>query len=197
MGGAIGLVLAGVVFLFVLLPSNSATPPISMSPSTNDAATQPNARQTQIALQEASGNPLPGVAVPEGSPNHVDEGSPITYSSYPPSSGNHYPSPSAYGFYDTQLPDGKVVHNLEHGGIVLYYRPDLAEDVKQTLRSLMTTLPPGKYGQVKLVVTPHPRVEAAVQVTAWGRVLQLPDVDVGQISNFYTFWVDKGPEDVP
>lgn len=197
MGGAIGLALAGIIFLFVLFPSNNATLPPSSPPPASDPANQPNTRQTQIAQIEASGTALPGVPVPEEAATHVDEGASITYNSSPPSSGQHYPSWSDYLFSETQIPDGKLVHNLEHGGVVLYYRPDLPDDAKQTLRSLLTTLPPGKYGEVKLIVSPHPRLEAAVQVTAWGRALQLPSVDVAQITSFYTAWVDKGLEDVP
>lgn len=202
MGGIIGALLAALMFVLLLLQRNSATP----APAPAPAAIPPTAvvdvgagsgNATAPAADAQSGTPLPGTAVPLEGTAHVDEGAPITYVSYPPSSGTHYRSVSTYGFFDTQVPDGKLVHNLEHGAIVLYYRPDLPADALATLRGLATGLPPAKYGSVKIVVTPNPQLQAALQVTAWGRALPLSSVDLDEVRRFYTAWVDKGPEDVP
>jgi len=59
---------------------------------------------------------------------HPDEGAihvnclPVpTYGTRPPSSGNHYPIWADYGTYKTPVPWGHLVHDLEHGAIVIVY----------------------------------------------------------------------------
>src|SRR5262245_21540219 len=55
---------------------------------------------------------------------HVAEGSSITYAHNPPASGPHYPVWLRYEAFSTAMARGYWVHNLEHGGIVMIYRPD-------------------------------------------------------------------------
>ena len=43
------------------------------------------------------------------------------YNSNPPTSGPHWPTPAEAGFYSESLPVEQLVHNLEHGQIVIYY----------------------------------------------------------------------------
>ena len=52
-----------------------------------------------------------------------------TYRVNPPAGGNHTPQAAPAGIYtDANLPsDGQIVHAMEHGYIVLWYRPDLDE----------------------------------------------------------------------
>ena len=46
--------------------------------------------------------------------------------SSPPTSGPHWRHAADPGFYGTELPDEELVHNLEHGQIVVSYNPDAA-----------------------------------------------------------------------
>ena len=198
MGGIIGALFAALVFVLLLLQNNNQAPAPAAAPApTTVIDTGSGAVDPGGAITVVSDPSLPGTAIPSEGTTHVAEGEPITYTSYPASSGTHYASVSTYGFFDTQVPDGKLVHNLEHGAIVLYYKPDLPSDTIAGLRDLLTTLPPSKYGSVKLVVTPNPKLQAALQVTAWGRALILDGFDLEQIRGFYTALVDKGPDDVP
>jgi len=52
---------------------------------------------------------------------HVSDCSPVSYDSNPPSSGDHYGHWAAFGVYQSPLPRGFWVHDLEHGVIVLSY----------------------------------------------------------------------------
>ena len=52
---------------------------------------------------------------------HVPVCSVVDYLTNPPSSGNHYPIWAAYKTYTEPVPLGFVVHDLEHGAIVLTY----------------------------------------------------------------------------
>ena len=46
---------------------------------------------------------------------------PFKYNSFPPSSGRHYFQTVTYGFYDQPVDKYSVVHNLEHGAILVYW----------------------------------------------------------------------------
>lgn len=61
--------------------------------------------------------------------SHIEVGSPhAPYNSSPPTSGPHYAQQAAPGFYPAALPPEQVVHNLEHGQVVIWYSPDASEE---------------------------------------------------------------------
>lgn len=202
MGGLIGLGVVGImVIAFLLLnkPATVATTPPATDTSSGSLPVQtmvqnPSGQQTMIALRPANGI---GTPVPDEGNTHVDDGTAITYKVYPPSSGTHYNETAPYGFSDVQLKEGNFVHSLEHGAIVLYYKQSVSADVKEKLKSLMNTLPAGKYGKVKLVVTPYENMTTPLAIAAWDRLLLMNEFNADEIQTFYTTYVDKGPEDVP
>lgn len=68
-----------------------------------------------------STRPLPGTEVLQEGRNHLSEGSKIDYQFNPPTSGDHYPSWIAKGFYEEPRMDGNLIHSLEHGYIIIWY----------------------------------------------------------------------------
>lgn len=211
-GGILGVVLVGLALMAFLIgsitsqPGTSALPPAGNPPGqSSQLPTQPNqatssnssSQPTQTANAPASGSALPGTAFPSEGQTHVDEGQPITYTNYPPSSGTHYGSTATCGFSDTEVAEGKLVHSLEHGAIVLYYKPALPANTIQQLRDLYSKMPPAKYGKVKLVITPYSKLQTPMAMASWGRVQTFAQVNYDQMHAFYTALVDKGPEDVP
>src|SRR5438874_915571 len=79
--------------------------------------------------------PTPGRFVPEEGRNHVDPGSPLTFKSDPPASGNHYSTWARSGVYTEPIEKGYWVHSLEHGYVVLLYNcPNGCPDTVQQLR---------------------------------------------------------------
>jgi hypothetical protein len=94
-------------------------------------------------------------------PDHL--GSPdanVTYNSFPPSSGPHYQSPAPWGIYEDPVPQTILVHNLEHGGIVIQY----GKVGEETVREIQSFYQDDPYG---LVVAPFPRLGKSVALTAW------------------------------
>ncbi len=70
---------------------------------------------------------------------HIEPGTPHPeYNSDPPSSGPHYASPVDPGFYSDPLEPEQVVHNLEHGQIVIWYESDLPEEEKQLIEEIVS-----------------------------------------------------------
>lgn len=53
--------------------------------------------------------------------SHVAENVQTRYSTNPPTSGDHVVNEAPWGISTQPLPDRALVHNLEHGGIVLHY----------------------------------------------------------------------------
>lgn len=68
-----------------------------------------------------------------GNQDHVPDGSKVTYTEFPPASGQHYQSPAPFmrHFYTMadRPPVETLVHNLEHGYTVLWYRADAPGEV--------------------------------------------------------------------
>ena len=113
--------------------------------------------------------------------SHVDEGSQLTYAHRPPSSGMHYgtvPQPQEYRMYDTPLTPGRWVHMLEHGAVVVLYRPDLCDEAcVQQLGNFYDNAPKSNLVGIRhLAVTPYQDMDHAVAVVAWG---YLDELDIG------------------
>src|SRR3990167_11355106 len=75
-------------------------------------------------IYKASNVKQPGEAVADLGRNHVPEGTVVEYNSTPPTSGPHYEQWEKPGVYDRMLPDGRLIHSLEHGYIVISYNCD-------------------------------------------------------------------------
>ena len=127
--------------------------------------------------------------------NHVDEGSPLSYSHRPPSSGMHYgtlPQPSEYRMWDTPLTPGRWVHMLEHGAVAVLYRPDLCDSAcVQQLGQFYDSAPKSNLVGIRhLVITPYSDMDHAIAVVAWGYVDEMDQVDKDRIMADYKSKVD-------
>ncbi len=59
--------------------------------------------------------------------NHMaDPNQRVVYKTFPASSGVHNPSTSIWGNYRNPVDPRQAVHNLEHGGVVIWYGPDIS-----------------------------------------------------------------------
>ena len=200
--GLVGALLIGVSIIIFMISSGrggtggvpAGTSDIANTGSTAKGANPELAPTTAITAQPDN---RPGRFVPEEGKDHVNEGTPIAYKSYPPSSGTHYASTGDYGFHEDEVPEGELVHNMEHGAIVLYYQPGLQADTLRQLRDAYASFPPAKYGKVKMVVTPYSRLQTPIAIAAWSRVQPFSSYDHEGLLRFYQAFVDKGPEDVP
>lgn len=65
--------------------------------------------------------PKPGMEVKQLGREHVGDISGITYTSNPPTSGKHFPLWAKPGVYPKIFSDGYLIHDLEHGYIVMSY----------------------------------------------------------------------------
>jgi hypothetical protein len=140
-----------------------------------------------------------GTRVPNEGANHVGQTEFPTYQSRPATSGPHWNlgdgvAPVFWGVYTTPQAEPAIIHNLEHGGIVIWYQSTAtAEDIQKltqfTQQQLATT-------QYKVVLSPwdgdnfgHP-----IAVTAWDWKLYLDSADIDQVRAFQN---DHPPSDAP
>lgn len=141
----------------------------------------------------------PGESFPSQGQDHVPLRTPFAYNSNPPSSGPHYASQANWGIYDYEVLDQIFLHNLEHGGIWIAYRPTIAPQALEDLKAIVKELA-GR----KIVMAPRSANGADVAVVSWTRVLTF-DLAGGGLSNeqkalvraFHRAWINHAPEQVP
>lgn len=127
--------------------------------------------------------------------NHVDGA--VTYTTNPPTSGDHSVSPATWGVYETRPPtDERLVHNLEHGGVIISYDPaKVSESAIGKLKLLVQDL--RTPDRMCIILTPRPQGiqdGKAIALTAWGTLATLDDFDEGAIRAFWRDHVARGPE---
>lgn len=125
--------------------------------------------------------------------NHVADGTIVAYNSIPATSGDHYFTPQRCGFYESEVPDERVVHNLEHGNIVISYNLPNPADVR-ALEDVYNGL--GGWKDHFTVARSYPSIAPGqVALTAWGVLDIMEGVDKDRIVRFYEHYVGRlGPE---
>ena len=142
------------------------------------------------------GAPGERVAV-SGVGQHPPEGQPIAYDSNLPVGGPHWPSPASWGLQTAQLPDERVVHNMEHGGIVIDHNAISGDDLAK-ITSLLSTYPRDKFNEVKLVIQPNTKIAAGtIALRAWGWRQILTQYDERAIRAFLDAHMNRCCEDTP
>jgi hypothetical protein len=140
---------------------------------------------------------IPGVAVPNEGWAHVPEGSVITYQHNPPASGPHYPEWLEYREYSQTMARGYWVHNLEHGAIVVLYRPDAPADVVRQITDAFRSIPvDASCGHKRALLTPDPLLPRLTAAVAADFVLLGDSVDAQAIRAFAVARRGRGPEQV-
>ena len=113
-----------------------------------------------VPLAEARCGEVQEVDALEGA--HIKEGAPHDqYNSNPPTSGPHYEIPADPAFYSDPVEPERLIHNLEHGQIVLWYSPEASEEEKKWLEEIQSDEP------IATVVSPYNVENGVVTLTAW------------------------------
>jgi hypothetical protein len=99
--------------------------------------------------------------------------------------------------YTTQQRNEGVVHNLEHGGVLVAYDPSLPQDIVDKLKAIRSGWPKDKYGEVKIVIEPYSGMDTKIALTAWGWIDKMDTFDQNRIQGFVLAHIDRGPEDAP
>jgi hypothetical protein len=79
----------------------------------------------------------------------------------PPSNGQHYPLWAVWGFYTDPVNPRMVVHNEEHGGVILWWGTRTPPATVDKLRAFYDEQPTGTFG------TPFANFDSKIAITAW------------------------------
>ena len=133
-----------------------------------------------------------GIQFPILSSSHIPDGAQASYNSRPATSGEHWPAPARCGFYEEGLPDELVVHNLEHGNIVVSYNFLLEADVS-ALRDVLDGV---GLNRVWGVARFYDQIEAGqVALSAWGVMDVFSGANPDRIRQFFDAYAGNlGPE---
>jgi Protein of unknown function (DUF3105) len=133
------------------------------------------------------------------------------YNSNPPSSGIHRNQTVLYNIYEEPVDTLSTVHNLEHGGVVIRYGPDVPAAEIEKMREFYFDDPNG------LVIAPMPGLGDTIALTAWtstgdlfdqagrtdrsydgeGRIAKVDRFDDDAFNAFVDAFRAKGPERLP
>jgi Protein of unknown function (DUF3105) len=128
----------------------------------------------------------------------------LDYRQNPPTSGRHFAVPADDGLYNGEPPpDTQLVHSLEHGRVIIWAKPSLPREARQTIRALFDK------DSFQLIVARRGDMPYAVAATAWnaapeplgtGRLMGCPqwnDDVPDALRAFMDEHRSNGPEPVP
>jgi hypothetical protein len=142
----------------------------------------------------------PGTSVPLLGNQHVEslDTPHIPYNSNPPTSGPHLPFLAPWGVHHSPIPKELQVHNLEDGGVVIQYNcmhcPELIQKLEQLVQGYQqqAEMEKKKNGFTRhehVLLAPYPNMDAAIALTAWGRIDKFNQYDEKRIKRFIEAYI--------
>jgi hypothetical protein len=180
------------------------------SSSTNEAAVAK--AMTGAGCTYKSVPPKPPKKYPSGEKGgyHADVPSLTTptkglWSTFPPSGGAHYGLWAIWSFYRQPVDPRQVVHNEEHGGVIIWWGPDVPSSTVDQLEAFYQQKPEGMLG------TPVAGLGKKIALTAWtgdpakyyrgsygmGHIAVCSSFDQKAFAAFRDAFRGKGPEGIP
>jgi hypothetical protein len=130
----------------------------------------------------------------------------VKWSTSPPSGGGHYGLWAVWGFYRTPVNPRQVVHNEEHGAVVLWWGPKVPASTVDKLEAFYNEKPDGMFG------TPYASLGNKIALTAWtgdpakyyrkgyygiGHIAVCSRFDEKAFKTFRDAYRGQGPEGIP
>lgn len=133
---------------------------------------------------------------------HQTPGTKIVYCSKPPNSGPHYFVWAAFKNYDQPVDPGYLVHSMEHGAVVLWYKCANAAacpDIAKQLTDFAAARPddPACAGEVpkhRIIVVPDPTLETKFAASAHQWTYTADCFDQDSLGKFVDAHYAHGPE---
>jgi hypothetical protein len=146
-------------------------------------------------------------ASPNADHTHVDVGVTVVYPTNPPSGGPHWPVWARWGVHSNAVPVEYLVHNEEHGAVILVYNPakcatDCAALVG-ALTAFVDSLPQDPICTAaangvrsRVVLSADPDLDVVWAAATWGWTYKPPGscVDVPALRAFFDAHYGQGAE---
>jgi hypothetical protein len=137
----------------------------------------------------------PGTEQPDKGRQHVAVGQRVQYDTPLPTSGTHSQQPAPWGISEKEIPNETIIHNLEHGGVVITYRPDVSAEVISKLSVLFKKPFSNKqFTPTKAILMPKADQTEVIVLRSWRRLEQLNAYDEKRIMQYYTLNIGNSPE---
>lgn len=134
--------------------------------------------------------------------SHKEVGTPIEWSSNPPSSGDHFGQWAQFKEYGSVVPRGFLVHSMEHGAVLLLYKCDAppCTETVEALRRVREAVPSDSFCdpsvRVRVIIAQDPLLDVPVAAAAWGWIYKAQCVDEPSMIQFAKDHYAKGPENL-
>lgn len=142
---------------------------------------------------EQEAKPFVGQKIDDMGSLHIQrDDSPGEYNSNPPTSGPHFGDGVAGpGIKDEPVSDQLVLHSMEHGAAVLWYKDDLPQADVEKLKQVFND------ASGKKIMLPRKNLDVPLALTSWNYLLKLKSINEGQIKAFIETNNDRAPEKAP
>jgi hypothetical protein len=137
----------------------------------------------------------------------------VRFPTFPASSGIHNPTTSIWGNYRLPVDPRQAVHNLEHGGIAIWYGPDISTADREALDRFYdedrngVIISPIRDPYPRVTYPQHERLGSKIAMTVWTAsadtgegtvyIATCPSFDETAFSAFRDAFRGKGPERYP
>lgn len=152
-----------------------------------------------------------GPKPPKGQSQHISSLSdPVDWNTFPPAGGQHSPNWAVWNFYRDPLNPKEVVHNEEHGGVVVWWGPQTPASEIDAMQQWYQASPNsvvgtplaslnGKSLGSKVAITGWTGDPATYQRQNWGflHVAVCPKFDESAFTKFRDAYRGHGPEGIP
>ncbi len=149
-----------------------------------------NGRETEAAPVDDYPYPVQMFPPDPGGRAHIPVGQVYNnYNSNPPTSGPHT-SLAELGVHSEPVPKEHLVHNMEHGQVVIWYNCDggpqpLSPEQCGELRTELAQITNDAISAGKLVVlTPYPDMDHRIALTAWQFLDAFDEFDADRVQKF-------------
>jgi hypothetical protein len=135
-----------------------------------------------------------GVKQPNYGRNHISSITKEHYASAIPTSGPHT-NAAQWGVSTTQLPNEEIIHNMEHGGLIISYNPNLDLSIVHKLQTLFA--PPfsdASFAPTKAIVMPRYEQKKAIVIASWRLLYETDSFNQQIFENYYRAHVGQSPE---
>jgi len=147
-----------------------------------------------VVVTSGGGDSRPGYPYPvqtfeDQGREHLPQGQGYDfYNSDPPTSGPHGPAVD-FGVHDEPVAGESLVHNMEHGGVVIVYDCTAGVPLNgaecQALRDELAAVVQSNISSRKLVLmAPYPDMDHRIALTAWRTLDTLDGLDAARIQAF-------------
>ena len=113
------------------------------------------------------------------------------YNSVPPTSGRHYVQAVPFGEYTEALPEIRLVHNLEHGAMIVQYGDKVSAAQHDAITAWYRKDPNA------IIIAPYPKLGDKVALTAWTQWTECTGFNEKAANAFRGAFRYKAPEKFP